>query len=723
MSTEDFTAQNIRPEGRDPPGSRGVPGSEAPRAEMGDSSERLRAWTEKLGPALSVGEKAGQSGHGIGLAFSGGGFRATLFHLGVVQAFRDAQLLSTVRVISSVSGGSVLAAHMVLNWGRYCGTDEEFRSVSAELLEFVRSNPRATVVAHAPLASMLHAACSLLRFLRFERGAGALERRWPTTNIHRMAALYDNALFRKKTLADLDPTIELRAQLRRPHLRILTCNLTKIGANSYFDYQGYHADITPGDPAAPCSLLKIGVAVAASSAFPLLFEPLQVTPDYLSVRRDDMAPTYQVLTDGGVFDNLGLHRLLEDDRVLASKGLPLRQIVVSNAGGALDLDDRSSFRRFVGRLARVSEVLYKQVAELHSSHLRSGSRSISIDIRDIVCHAWLPDQAQRKLEFVRTDFDRFSDAEIAALISHGRAVGHSRLGFPGCVAGDLVKAPDIAPSEMLDLLDRSSGKTLGIVDIARHWVVIVYLSIVAVGMWGVWKVAISLGSEVLWLEHGVQVDSIKEFLVPPHDAFFEESDDCSKNMYFVGLVNQFTLTNHAGSLANAVRRKVSINFLLYLPQRRSDGGAVSPGLASEYATVFRRYRPHGNDWIPALKKFWKEMDVNGSVLQGRATEPPSVEDMRQNFHQWFYDDTPKGWLVVFDMDFERLTARSVYWFPYLSQASEIDRPGARLSPSSALGQAALRWLDYLCKDAGTRPATPAIVDPWREAIEDLPGPK
>jgi len=52
----------------------------------------------------------------IGLALSGGGFRATLFHLGVIAFLRDAGKLSEVTYITSVSGGSILSAHLVLNW-------------------------------------------------------------------------------------------------------------------------------------------------------------------------------------------------------------------------------------------------------------------------------------------------------------------------------------------------------------------------------------------------------------------------------------------------------------------------------------------------------------------------------------------------------------------------------------------------------------------------------
>jgi predicted acylesterase/phospholipase RssA len=50
----------------------------------------------------------------LGLALSGGGFRATLFHLGVLRRLAELDLLRDVSVISSVSGGSILAAHYLL---------------------------------------------------------------------------------------------------------------------------------------------------------------------------------------------------------------------------------------------------------------------------------------------------------------------------------------------------------------------------------------------------------------------------------------------------------------------------------------------------------------------------------------------------------------------------------------------------------------------------------
>src|SRR5256885_15410689 len=78
----------------------------------------------------------------IGLALSGGGFRATLYHLGLVRFLRDAGLLSQVTHITSVSGGSVFAAHLVLNWDLYNGSSKDFEGAAPKLLPFLRMGVR-----------------------------------------------------------------------------------------------------------------------------------------------------------------------------------------------------------------------------------------------------------------------------------------------------------------------------------------------------------------------------------------------------------------------------------------------------------------------------------------------------------------------------------------------------------------------------------------------------
>src|SRR6516165_6689346 len=87
----------------------------------------------------------------LGLALSGGGFRATLFHLGVVRFLRDAGALPDVTDVASVSGGSILAAHLVLNWDQYNGDEQRFAEAAAQIVKFVRFDVRNHIVRRLPL--------------------------------------------------------------------------------------------------------------------------------------------------------------------------------------------------------------------------------------------------------------------------------------------------------------------------------------------------------------------------------------------------------------------------------------------------------------------------------------------------------------------------------------------------------------------------------------------
>ncbi|MEZ5318329.1 MAG: patatin-like phospholipase family protein [Vicinamibacterales bacterium] len=53
----------------------------------------------------------------IGVALSGGGFRAALFHLGVLRRVAELGWLPRIDAISGVSGGSIVAAFAALRWG------------------------------------------------------------------------------------------------------------------------------------------------------------------------------------------------------------------------------------------------------------------------------------------------------------------------------------------------------------------------------------------------------------------------------------------------------------------------------------------------------------------------------------------------------------------------------------------------------------------------------
>src|SRR5690349_24333260 len=143
----------------------------------------------------------------IGLALSGGGFRATLFHLGLVRFLRDADILPRVTHITSVSGGSIMAAHLALNWDRYNGSTEEFDQASSQLLDFIQLDVRNRVLRHFPLGL-------LVRWPR--RLLGLSNRQLTRTGL--LERQYEKYLYGDKSLFELPES---------PELHILATNLSE----------------------------------------------------------------------------------------------------------------------------------------------------------------------------------------------------------------------------------------------------------------------------------------------------------------------------------------------------------------------------------------------------------------------------------------------------------------------------------------------------------------
>src|SRR5207244_13263611 len=77
-------------------------------AEAFVATERASLLRELVGDD-EAGLRTAFSGK-VGLALSGGGFRASLFHIGVLARLADLDMLRHVEVLSCVSGGSIIGA-------------------------------------------------------------------------------------------------------------------------------------------------------------------------------------------------------------------------------------------------------------------------------------------------------------------------------------------------------------------------------------------------------------------------------------------------------------------------------------------------------------------------------------------------------------------------------------------------------------------------------------
>ena len=361
----------------------------------------------------------------IGLALSGGGFRATLFHLGLVRFLRDAKILPNVTHVTSVSGGSILAAHLVLNWDRYTGSEAEFDAAANELLSFVTLDVRNRIVRRIPLGLGVRL---LLRWIgrspRHMTRAGLLEYHY------QKYLLGDTSLF------------ELP---EKPQLHILATNLSE-GCLCSFNRTGLlvmrrgrggHGLQTEQIRA---SLATVPMAVAASSAFPGFFPPLELSAADVGAPGGEFGR--QTFTDGGVFDNLGIrmfHYLREflgadatrtDLQPMPGTGdlLKLDAVLISDVGKPIAVErDTQTAGGLIRTNIRSSDILMDRVWQLETEKFRGTPGFVFARVVEVVKPGEDPtainSEIQRRLPNVRTDLDRFSPLEIRSLVQHGYCVG------------------------------------------------------------------------------------------------------------------------------------------------------------------------------------------------------------------------------------------------------------------------------------------------------------
>lgn len=239
----------------------------------------------------------------VGLAFSGGGMRASAFAYGMIEELRAQGaitgtpdgLLDHVRLVSGVSGGSVTAAQLGLYGPRGMdGYRERYLITNAET----------------------YMANSVLNPLTLVRGlSGGANGRGT------FARYLDEVLYKGQTFGDLRG---------RSHIKTWI-NATDMANNTPFLFSPETFDALCSD----LSKMPISEAVAASAAFPLVFTPVvlqahqgQCTyrePDWLVAARNNPEATsamraygrqlesygnpdevkFVKLLDGGITDNFG----------------------------------------------------------------------------------------------------------------------------------------------------------------------------------------------------------------------------------------------------------------------------------------------------------------------------------------------------------------------------------------------------------------------------------
>lgn len=303
----------------------------------------------------------------FGLALSGGGSRAMAFHLGCLRALHQLQLLDRVKVMAAVSGGSVLAA-------LYCSHEGDFEEFEGEVRRRLRQGFVAPALFHAVFG--LEGMRALLNFglLLADRMLAlptrwvlalfprmVSRRAWPYRPIFRRAAsrttilrrVFDEVL-RGRTLADL------RAD--RPRLIVIACEL-RAKAAFYFTRSTLHCWRYG---AASAAGVRLADAVVASAAYPLFLPAIDTTFDFT---RDGVTRRERVtLTDGGVYDNLGLMPFWPDrDHSISIQVENVDRLIACRAGYSLDIGEPAA--TWIPRMRAAFESVFARAQNASTSRL------------------------------------------------------------------------------------------------------------------------------------------------------------------------------------------------------------------------------------------------------------------------------------------------------------------------------------------------------------------
>jgi predicted acylesterase/phospholipase RssA len=395
----------------------------------------------------------------VGLALSGGGFRASFYHIGVLAKLAELDLLRHIEVLSCVSGGSILGAHYYLELRRLINVEKKedakitrddyiqlVKNLQDDFLAGVQENPRVSLLAN-PWSNLkiifasnysrtqkLGELYEELIYSRIQDGEGD-NKRW-------LNDLYMHPEGEKDFLPRRD---NWSRQCKIPEL-VLNSTTLNTGHNWQFTASWMGESPSQIDPDVdtndrlrrtyydeapdPHKQMRLGSAVGASSCVPGLFEPIIFQGLYQD--------TTVRLVDGGVYDNQGVASLIEQDcSVIISSDATGQMNTEKDPGGGVlkpllrtnsTLMQRVRGSQYQDLKARARAGILKGFAYVH---LKQGLEGENVDWADSDEPEQTKPNPDAKTDYgirrdiqelvagIRTDLDSFSDIEAYALMTSG----------------------------------------------------------------------------------------------------------------------------------------------------------------------------------------------------------------------------------------------------------------------------------------------------------------
>ncbi len=350
----------------------------------------------------------------IGLALSGGGSRAIAYHLGCLRALDDRGILPNVTSISGVSGGAVIA-------GLYAYSDVPFPEFDNQIVQLLRQGLKGGLVRRTISNFHLRAAISLAflvpkRLVAWAAKSDPPMPRWKTPTDALEELLDSEDYFNGQGITDV----------RRPGLEVIftACELrtgTAFRFGNKVSGSWRLGELKQKD-------VKVAHAVASSAAFPLLLPAFDRIQEFINPKDKKTSTFRTIVTDGGVFDNLGITALKPDQSNQVSLFKHAPDFIISCSAGYGAFDDKSIPVGFLRRLMRVNDVTFKKnqdalIDRLHTwveSGMIKGMIFSYLGQQDSTLQRIRPDLITREEVFsYPTNFSPMKDEDIHKLSMRG----------------------------------------------------------------------------------------------------------------------------------------------------------------------------------------------------------------------------------------------------------------------------------------------------------------
>jgi NTE family protein len=313
----------------------------------------------------------------IGLCFSGGGMRAIAFQFGCLKALKKHALLERIKVISAVSGGSILAAMYVYSNSPFEELEKRVhrllrKGLAVSLFKRMFFSSRAvaslaTLLVSISTAFLADALRVILTFgIRHTRNASYNHtpefifkirppfRRWSS----RTTALED--VLRKMLFGS--------TVISAPR-----CNNTEVVFNACDLHTG--TVFRFGSKKSGCDKFKdivnnnilVSHAVAASAAHPVFFPAVDTAYDFLDTE-GVVSRQKVLLSDGGILDNLGISCLRAERRLDEEYNTyDVDYVICCTAGQG---EKKSIPYWLIPRIIRTSEAINRKLLDFEYENLK-----------------------------------------------------------------------------------------------------------------------------------------------------------------------------------------------------------------------------------------------------------------------------------------------------------------------------------------------------------------